>query len=316
MISEVEGCEYIGGYEETFENPGVDVIIAGAQKSGTTSLKEYLRQHESIFSHNQKEFGFLVRDEHYGRGYDSVFEEYFGQSEKGTELLLAKSVSVMYIREAMRRAHFHNQNCKIVVIIRDPVERAYSSYWYMRQQGWEGKRTFEEAIEVEERRLEERGELARHCGYVDRGLYSEQIKALRKKFGEENILTIKFNKFKDKSQKVCSDVFEFMGVGRVEIEDLSTKNETEGVSVEGLQRLVRNLQRSRIGRGVRKMSRKLLSGIEIGTPLRWIEEINKRSFEKPKMKEQTESKLRELFRPDIRETQRITGLDLSDWLGA
>jgi hypothetical protein len=149
MITEVDGCEYMGRYEENFESPMVNVVIAGAQKSGTTSLKEYLRKHKKVISHDQKEFGYLVRDRKYKEGYEIIFEEYFGRDVSIRNVVLAKSVSVMYIREAMKRTQKHNDEIKITAVIRDPIERAYSAYWYMRQNGWETERNLEDAIKLE-----------------------------------------------------------------------------------------------------------------------------------------------------------------------
>ena len=90
MITEVDGCEYMGRYEENFESPMVNVVIAGAQKSGTTSLKEYLRKHKRVISLDHKKFGYLVREIKYRERYDRIFEEYFGRDVSIRNMVLAK----------------------------------------------------------------------------------------------------------------------------------------------------------------------------------------------------------------------------------
>ena len=55
----------------------------------------------------------------------------------------------MYIREATKGTQKRNDEIKIIAVIRDPIERAYYAYWYMRQNGWETERNLEDAIKLE-----------------------------------------------------------------------------------------------------------------------------------------------------------------------
>jgi hypothetical protein len=75
------------------------------------------------------------------------------------------------------------------------------------------------------------------------------------------------------------------------------------------------MEKSSFVEGIKRSAKKLFGPIEMGKPVRWIERLNKVEFEKPKIKKETKDKMRKLFRPDILETQRITGIDLSNWVG-
>jgi hypothetical protein len=121
-------------------------MVAGAQKAGTTSLLRYLSQHPGIQAHDKMEFGYFCRDEQYAQPESVVSERYYGAGDSSETVKLAKSVAIHYIKESARRLHRHNSDCKIILVLRDPVDRAYSAYWYQRQQGWETESTFEGAL--------------------------------------------------------------------------------------------------------------------------------------------------------------------------
>lgn len=314
MLEEVEGCRCRSEYERTFSRPPLDVVIAGAQKSGTTSLKEYIGIHDKIETHEQKEFGYLVRDEQYNKGYDNIFDEYFSSDFSDDIILLVKSVGVMYIEEAMIRTYHNNDDLKIIVSVRDPVQRAHSAYWYMRQIGWETAESFEAALKLEKDRLEERGELARHCGYIDRGMYGEQIHSLFELFSKENVIVVKFSDINDRPNKVSDRIFGELGLDSIGIEEMNVHNKTKGVASESIQRVIKRLQRSEMAKVIRGVSNKMFGSVDIGGWLRWVEELNQREFTKPKIRPETRDKLVEVFRPDIRRTERLTGMDLSHWL--
>jgi hypothetical protein len=312
MIEEVEGCKYVGESNVDYVRPRIDVAIAGAQKSGTTSLKEYLSRHSEITTHDHKEFGFLTRDDIYKIGYDNIFDEYFEGGSNG--VVLAKSVSVMYIHNSMLKLYNHNDECNIIVIIRNPIERAYSAYWYMRNAGWEAANSFEKALKLEEERLSIRGELARHCGYVDRGLYGEQIRSLYDLFGRDSVIVLKFDNIKNDANAVCNKVFDFIGLDVEYIGAEKVHNPSGRAANEYVQRIIRRLERSRVAEVGRYVSRKVFGWTNPGKMLRWVEKLNGRDFTPPPMDDQLRRKLANRFRPDILRTEKLTGLDLSNWM--
>lgn len=126
----------------------VDFMIAGAEKSGTSSLLRYLGGHPRICVHRQSEMTFFVSDEEYVPAYESIFRRYYGNCEKPEPLFVARSVDVMYVPEAARRLWEYNPSFHVAIVLRDPVDRAYSAYWHSCRRGGEGLDVFEDALRL------------------------------------------------------------------------------------------------------------------------------------------------------------------------
>ena len=115
----------------------VDLAIIGAQKAGTTSLKEYLSQHPSIQTHPQIEFSFFRDEELYLKGYAAAEKKYLTLNPNATnKKTLIKNVGIYSSTDALERLYKHNPECKIIFIVRNPITRAYSSYNMERFNGW------------------------------------------------------------------------------------------------------------------------------------------------------------------------------------
>lgn len=89
--------------------------------------------------------GFI--DEEFDSKFDiGIFTEYYHNIDEAN-LIGAKSVSMVISENAIKRLKTHNPACKIILVLRDPVKRAYSAYWYCRRMGWETAQTFDAAID-------------------------------------------------------------------------------------------------------------------------------------------------------------------------
>ena len=122
-------------------------LIIGAAKSGTTSLHEELSKHPEIFMCNPKEPHFLANlpdntiGGNYGyprvdeAGYYSLF-----QKVKNEKIIGESSVSILFYKNAIKKAKsLLGQNIKIVVVLRNPVDRAFSNYMMHVRDGFENK---------------------------------------------------------------------------------------------------------------------------------------------------------------------------------
>ena len=136
-------------------NQPIQLMIVGTQKSGTSSLLRYLAQHPDIHTHSQSEMTFFLQDHEYTRGYESAYAKYFAQCSENCKLI-AKNVMVMYSHDIMQRIYQHNPKIHLVVLLREPVARAYSAYWWARRRGWENITSFEEALAAEQHRHQRR----------------------------------------------------------------------------------------------------------------------------------------------------------------
>ena len=164
----------------------IEIMIIGAQKAGTSSLAKYLDAHPGVISHEQLEFTYFVRDEEFQNGYDKAWQLYFGEPDPAKKVL-AKNVGVMYFNHALHRLKDHNPDCQLIIILRNPTDRAYSNFWYSRRQGWEDLDTFEEGLAAESQRLADQHPFAHHNTYYERGLYAEQIERVYQYIPKEQV---------------------------------------------------------------------------------------------------------------------------------
>ena len=195
----------------------IQLMIVGAQKSGTSSLLRYLAQHPDIHTHPQPEMPFFLQDREYSRGYEWAFAKYFSGERDPDALadkrLIAKNVMVMHSPEIMQRIYEHNRDIHLVVLLREPVARAYSAYWWARRRGWENIKTYEEALDAEEARLKEDWFKWRQCAYQYNGIYYPHVKNLITQFGANRVHCILTDDLKADAETVCRQIFEHIGVG-------------------------------------------------------------------------------------------------------
>lgn len=159
-------------------------LIAGAQKCGTTTLSGALRQHPEIFLSKPKELHFF--DRRFDRGLD-WYSSHFTPSPRHKQVGEA-TPAYMFDPDARRRFAEALPGIRIVVILRDPVSRAYSHYWHQRRLGNEQLPTFEEAVAAEpERRASPNARTRLASAYLERGRYIAQIEPLVETHGRDHV---------------------------------------------------------------------------------------------------------------------------------
>jgi len=167
----------------------VHAVIAGAQKSGTTSLYRYLAQHPQLATHGQTEMSYFVNEHEQRGGLAAAERKYF--PDAGARRRLAKHVMLMGSEAGMARFVAHNPEARLIVVLREPVARAYSAFWYARLCGWEDAESFEEALGREPHRLAADGwEHWRRCAYVTNGRYAEALARIDRHFAPERTLVL------------------------------------------------------------------------------------------------------------------------------
>ena len=199
------------------ENFGkIQLMIVGAQKSGTSSLLRYLAQHPDIHTHAQSEMPFFLQEREYTRGYEWAFAKYFVGEDSHDEIkdkhLIAKNVMVMHSPEVMQRINEHNPEMHLVVLLREPVARAYSAYWWARRRGWENIKTYEEALVAEEARLNEDWFKWRQCAYQYNSIYHPHVKNLITQFGSSRVHCLLTDDLKENAETVCQQLFNHIGI--------------------------------------------------------------------------------------------------------
>lgn len=231
-----------------------DFVIVGAQKAGTTSLYKYLTTHPQVLGASRKELHFF--DVAYHRGsawYRSHFPRRRARDALADRLgrpVITGESSPYYLfhPHAPRRLAEHVPDTKLIVLLRDPVTRAYSHYRHQVRRGRETL-TFEEAIEREPERL--RGERERmladesydsfnyrQFSYLARGVYIDQLRELHSRFPGGNVLVLKSETLFGRTQAVYDRVTDFLGLSRATLGPARTSGSgTSNPGVPGEQAL-------------------------------------------------------------------------------
>jgi Sulfotransferase domain len=209
--------------------PLPDFLILGAQRSGTTSLARYLAEHPAVRTMAN------IKGAHYfDTNYDKDLDWYRGhfpttayrawiKRRTGFDLVTGEG-SPYYLLHPLvpARAAAAIPAAKLIAMLRDPIERAYSGYQHEFGRGFETL-PFEEAIDAEPGRLA--GERERmiadptydsfdlqHHSYCTRGLYLEQILQWREHFPASQMLVIGAEEFFEEPARLFAEVLEFLGL--------------------------------------------------------------------------------------------------------
>lgn len=288
----------------------IDAMIVGAEKSGTTSFHRYLAGHPDIITHDHLEMAFFVNDSEYNEGYDSAFNRYFGP-HGGNGFYLAKNVGCMYFQQAIERMHKHNQKMRLMAMLRNPVDRAYSAYWFARQMGREDKNSFEEAIAAEELRVASGKDChRRYNAYLMRGLYSEQLRNMYAVFPEEQVHVVLFDEFKGGAEQVVAAAVRFLGLPPMAFASGKKHNKTAGIRSRWIaQSLGGDSLLNGIARAV--LPHKIRYRIKS-----FVRKFNKTEIAIPPMLPSTRERLQQYYREDILQLESMLGRSLGNWLGS
>jgi hypothetical protein len=285
----------------------IRLLIAGAPKTATTSLLAYLDQHPDICCHPHREFGYFVQDGEYETGYAAAYDRYFVES--ADRLLFAKSVQVMYQENAMARLRDHNADVELVLVLRHPVDRAYSEYWYARRRGWEGVDNFAEAVSAESLLPDA---IQPHHDYLDRSTYIKHIRGLLEYFPRAQLHIFIFEDIRHHMVDVCQDIFRlFPQIDASFTPDIVQRhNMTATARFSSVARLTST--RSKLPR-LKRFMRQLLPPQTVDRMRDRLTEINEKPFTTPPLDTVTRQHLADYFAPYNRELEAFLDRDLSCW---
>jgi hypothetical protein len=205
-----------------------DFIIIGTQRGGTTSLYYYLVEYAGVAPAQHKEVHFF--DDHFQQGmrwyraqFPTAAQKYLTE-HAGRRRFLTGESSPYYLFDPRipARVRAALPDIKLIVLLRNPVDRAYSHHWLSTHEGHETL-PFEQAIRKEEERL--RGEqekmLAddhyesynhRHYAYLSRGIYADQLQNWLQVFPAEQFLILKSEDLYQNPVSITKQVLEFLGL--------------------------------------------------------------------------------------------------------
>jgi len=189
-----------------------DFLIIGAQKGGTSSLFFYLKFHPQIQRPIKKEIHYF--NLFFDRGEGWYLAHFPFRSTK--HLTGEASPDYMFHPDSPERIHSFNPNMKFILLLRDPIERAYSAYQMNKRMGIDTRETFEDAIQYE---FDNREQYAKTYNYekhnffyLERGLYAQQIARWTKVFDKNKFLVIKSSDFFSNTNDVLKHVYNFLDI--------------------------------------------------------------------------------------------------------
>jgi hypothetical protein len=190
----------------------VNALIIGAGRSGTTSLYAFLESHSDVCFSNIKEVHFFSIDELYNRG-ESYYHSFFRKCQGATVIASADTYLLMD-HDAISRVYTYNPEMKIIVMLRDPVSRAYSSYNYSVNFGHHQEyAAFLDSLVVEKQIAGEANIVTRNnVGHFYGSLYYEHLRKWTAVFPREQILLLKTSDLKENPQKFSKELCSFLNL--------------------------------------------------------------------------------------------------------
>ncbi len=216
-----------------------EFLIIGAARSGTTALHAYLRQHPQIFMPAHKEPNFFAFEgldlTCEGPGADDInnsitrFSDYQRLFDSAPDTATCGEASPLYLYSERAPAQIkrHVPNARMVVILRNPVEQAFSHFMYATKQCIEPESDFTTALGLENKRLADNWQPL--FGYSSFPRYAEQLSRYFAIFPKQQFLIRTYEDFQDKPNEVLKDIFGFIGVDVGFKPDMSQKLNAGGV---------------------------------------------------------------------------------------
>jgi len=190
----------------------IEFIIMGVQKGGTTSLSLNISKHPNIFMNNNPDP--RISEVHFfDLNWQKGIEWYKKQFNYTYKLVGDKTPSLLYLPSTFPLIQSVNPFVKLLIILRNPVERAFSA-WKMNKKNKTEHRSFEAAILYELKNLKHinRTFYTISNQYISRGLYYQQIKELEKWFPKQNILILISEKVKEDMTNQYDQVYQFLNL--------------------------------------------------------------------------------------------------------
>jgi hypothetical protein len=292
--------------------PRPDLLIIGAQKAGTTSLHRYLGQHPRVLMSRVKEPGFLSwPDEKDCAGppgeptaardlatWEALFEGVEDMRSDGLPSAVGEaSTAYLYARGAPARALRYVPGARVVAVLRQPAERAFSNWLHARREGREPISDFRSALGAEDGRVGSGWGSMWH--YARKSRYAPQLRRWKAAYGERVFVTTSDALDAD-PVGVCQQVFAFLGLDRSFAPDCAHRYHVGGAP-RGL-RVQAKLRRALIALGARvPVAYQRAVGDALFPPVRMDPGLRREITDR-------------FFVDDVTRTSALIGQDLSGWL--
>ncbi|WP_428658502.1 sulfotransferase family protein [Runella sp.] len=219
------------------EKKKVNLFIVGAAKCGTTSLYNYLSEHPSVFMSPVKEPHFfsevyqekpikIIKEKRYHSvvindldQYNSLFDDCINESVIGEA-----STSYLWDTNAAQRIYNYNPGARIIIMLRNPIERAFSHYVMQKFTGMENL-SFYDALQKDISTSNKKWGVDNI--YIDLGMYQKQVEKYTSIFPKKNIKLVSFQKFKMYTKDEFDNICDFLGIERGFVTQFTVYNESK-----------------------------------------------------------------------------------------
>jgi hypothetical protein len=232
-----------------------DFFLMGAPKAGTSALHSALAAHPRLFLSPVKEPKYYMcgdspppayrgpGDAHSNQEWIWQRERYLALFDQAPEGVLRGESTPFYLynRDARRRIAADNPDARLIAVLRDPVDRAYSNWMHLWMDGLEPRADIVEAVSHEQQRID--AGWAPFWHYRGLGMYGRQVKDLYDHFPREQVLLLRYRSLVDEPDQVLNRVFGFLGVEGADIEAIPSDNSRpfvrDGVRARALGPVIR-----------------------------------------------------------------------------
>lgn len=287
-------------------------LVIGAAKSGTTSLHEYLRQHPDVFVPRPKEPSFFAahalqhriaegqRQRGHPRTWVTTWDRYLGMFADAGDTLAVGEVSPAYmsVPGSAQTIHQRLPGVRLVAILRDPAERAFS-HWLMRRKVGDYHPVFGREIDRQVARLDAGDE-----SFLWHGFYNRQLAPYVELFGRSRLHVLRFEDLRRDARPTMRPLYRFIGVG-----DRSDELDLRVANAGGMPR---HPLLAAVIRAERYVAHKLPTTVPAA-----LKHLNARALtsrdDMPTLQPDDRERLEELYRHDMRALATLLSLDLTGW---
>jgi hypothetical protein len=285
----------------------VDFFIVGAPKSGTTSLYHYLSEHPQVEMSSQKEPDYFsdkaIHEQgmYYAKNRVDTLDKYESLFVQKESVVYGEaSVSYLFYENVAEDIKKYNPNAKIIIMLRDPIERAFSHYLMDYRLGLISD-SFENVL----------AKISKHKNahlfyqqYIEVSKYAKQIQRYLDFFKKENILFIDYEDFKINVSKTVDQVYNFLNISTEFVADINTKHNTFIMPKNKIIRLIYSFV----------FLRKILTFLFPVYLVKNIRVLLFKSDKKPELLKETRSLLSIIFNDDIKKMEEVLAKNYSKWI--
>ena len=285
----------------------VDFFIVGAPKSGTTSLYHYLSEHPQVEMSSQKEPDYFsdkaIHEQgmYYAKNRVNTLDKYESLfMQKESVVYGEASVSYLFYENVAEDIKKYNPNAKIIIMLRNPIERAFSHYLMDYRLGLISD-SFENVLA---KKSKHKNAHLFYQQYIEVSKYAKQIQRYLVFFEKDNILFIDYEDFKINVSKTVDQVYNFLHISTEFAADINTKHNTFTMPKNKVIRLIYSFV----------FLRKILTFLFPIYLVKNIRVLLFKSDEKPELLKETRSLLSIIFNDDIKKMEEVLAKNYSKWI--